>query len=180
MSRVEHLSDGVNEGRAVTIYALCQPIDRWKTGPVRYVGKTVNTVWARVRAHAYRSKASPRLPVRRWLKKQIEAGNPFHIRHLEVVPPGADWAEREKFWIAKYRAEGADLLNLTEGGDGLHGLVFTPEHKAKIAASLRTGETFACERCGSEFWRKRNQIERGHARFCSRRCSNKRFQNDLT
>ena len=178
MSRVEHLSEDVT-ARSVTIYALCQPIEKWKTGPVRYVGKTVNTVWHRVRAHSYASKGAPRLPVRRWLKKQMEAGNPFHIRHLEVVPPGADWEARERFWIAKFRSEGADLLNLTDGGEGLHGMARTPAHKAKIAAALRTGATFACERCGSEFWRKRNEIEQGQTRFCSRRCSNKRFQHDL-
>jgi hypothetical protein len=129
--RVEHLSDDVAE-RSVTIYALCQPIERWKTGPVRYVGKTVNTVWRRVRAHSYASKGNPRLPVRRWLKKQMEAGNPFHIRHLEVVPPGADWETRERFWIAKFRSQGADLLNLTDGGEGLHGLKPSASHKAKI------------------------------------------------
>ena len=178
MTRVEHLSDDVT-GRSVTIYALCQPVEKWKTGPVRYVGKTVNTVWHRVRAHSYASKGAPRLPVRRWLKKQMEAGNPFHIRHLEVVPPGADWEARERFWIAKFRSEGAELLNLTDGGEGLHGMARTPEHKAKIAAALRTGATFSCERCSSEFWRKRNEIDQGKTRFCSRRCSNKRFQYDL-
>ena len=38
--RIETLADGVSD-RWVTIYALCEPIDRWKTGRVRYVGKTV-------------------------------------------------------------------------------------------------------------------------------------------
>lgn len=178
MTRVEHLSEDVT-ARSVTIYALCQPIEKWKTGPVRYVGKTINTVWHRVRAHSYSTKGKVRLPVRRWLKKQMAAGNPFHIRHLEVVPPGGDWAAREKFWIAKFRAEGADLLNLTDGGDGLHGMVRSPEHKAKIAAALRTGASFSCERCGTSFWRKRNQIDKGQTKFCSRRCSNKRLQHDL-
>lgn len=178
MSRVEHLSDSVGD-QWVTIYALCQPVGRWHTGPVRYVGKTTRQPWARVRAHSYAAKRSPRLPVHRWLLKQMDAGQPFHIRHLEQVPPGQDWAARERFWISKLRDEGCRLLNLTEGGEGLAGLPMADEHKAKIAAALRTGSVCTCERCGTSFWRKKNQIEKGHARFCSRRCSNRRFQNDL-
>lgn len=172
--RTEYLAEGVT-GRTITIYAMCEPVDKWKTGEVRYVGKTVRTPWQRVRAHSYGAKKPfPRLPVLRWLKKQMEAGNPFHIRHLERVPPGADWAARERYWIAKFRSEGARLLNLTEGGEGLAGLPMQPAHRAKIAAALRTGCMFACHRCGEMFWRKLNQIERGHNKFCSRACSNAR------
>lgn len=168
MSRVEHLAEG---DRWVTIYALCEPIDKWRTGPVRYVGKTINVVWHRVRAHAYAAKRhAPRLPVHRWLRKHIEAGDPFHIRHLEVLPPGADWEGRERHWIAKFRDEGADLLNLTDGGEGLAGRRQTTDHRQKIAAALRTGAEFTCEVCATPFWRKQRDIARGHCRFCSRHC----------
>lgn len=171
MSRVEHLAEGVTDPRWVTIYALCQPIDKWRTGEVRYVGKTVGTPWHRVRAHAYAAKrGTPRLPVLRWLRKQIDAGNPYHIRHLERVPPGVDWAERERFWIAKYRADGVRLLNLTEGGDGLAGHRHTQAHKDKIAAANRTGASLPCMTCGALFWRKLTEIEAGNAKFCSRPC----------
>lgn len=174
MTRQETLAEGITD-QWVTIYALCEPVNRWKTGEVRYVGKTVRTVWHRVRAHCYGAqKPSARLPVLRWLKKQIDAGNPLHIIHLERVPPGHDWAARERFWIAKYRSEGARLLNLTEGGEGLSGLQMSELHKKRISESLKTGSTFACERCGQAFWRKRSAISRGHNRFCSRACSNRR------
>lgn len=174
MSRIEHLAEGVTD-RWVTIYALCEPIEKWRTGEVRYVGKTVRTPWQRVRAHSYAAKRpSPRLPVLRWLKKHIEVGNPFHIRHLERVPPGGDWVARERYWIAKFRSEGAQLLNLTDGGEGLAGLRMKLAHRQKIAAALRSGATFACQRCGMRFWRKKNQIEQGQNKFCSRACSNRR------
>ncbi len=174
--RVEHLAEGVTD-RWVTIYALCEPVDKWKTGGVRYVGKTINTPWHRVRAHSYAAqRPSPRLPVSRWLKKQIDAGNPFHIRHLERVPPGGDWEARERHWIAKFRSEGAGLLNLTNGGDGFDGLPKTPAHRAKISAALRTGAHFDCVACGASFWRKRSAINKGQNKFCSRQCSNRRHR----
>lgn len=176
MSRIEQLAEGVSD-KWVTIYALCEPIDKWKTGEVRYIGKTVRTAWQRVRAHSYEAKKpSPRLPIARWLKKHIEAGDPFHIKHLERVPPGADWIESERFWIAKYRNEGARLLNLTDGGEGLAGLPMSQSHKDKIAAALRTGGNFHCEKCGMGFWRRRSDILAGHNKFCSRACSNARHK----
>lgn len=174
MSRIEQLAEGVT-GQWVTIYALCQPIEKWKIGEVRYVGKTIRTAWQRVRAHSYAAKKdAPRLPVQRWLKKHMAAGDPFIIKHLERVPPGCDWVTRERYWIEKCRSEGANLLNLTDGGDGFAGLPRSPQHRAKIAAALRSGSYFACQSCGASFWRKRNQINRGHNKFCSRQCSNGR------
>lgn len=99
-----------------------------------------------------------------------------HIKHLERVPPGADWIESERFWIAKYRNEGARLLNLTDGGEGLAGLPMSQSHKDKIAAALRTGGNFHCEKCGMGFWRRRSDILAGHNKFCSRTCSNARHK----
>ena len=172
--RTEQLSDNVTP-KFVTIYALCEPVEKWRTGRVRYVGKTVRTPWQRVRAHSYVAKrSSPRLPVQRWLKKQMEAGNPFHIRHLERVCMNADWAERERFWIAKYRQEQPDLLNLTEGGEGTHGHARSLETKTKISQALKSGASFSCLKCGSNFWRKRSAIDKGNTKFCSRMCSNTR------
>lgn len=168
MSRVEHLAEGV------TIYALCEPIDKWTTGPVRYVGKTVQFPWHRVRAHITTARNRPRLPVHWWLRKH--ADEPYHIRHLERVPVGGDWATRERYWIAKFRADGCNLLNMTDGGEGLSGLRRSDEHKRKIADALRTGAEFQCERCGVVFWRKRNEIAKGNNKFCSRACSNKRHR----
>lgn len=43
------------------------------------------------------------------------------------------WKERETFWIAKYRAEGARLTNTTAGGEGL--VNPPPEVRAKIGAA---------------------------------------------
>jgi hypothetical protein len=151
------------------IYALCEP--DWTP---RYVGKTVHYLHERHKAHIRDAKKGNRLPVHYWLRKKIAAGERLCIHLLENVADGADWQERERHWIAEMRRSGADLLNLTSGGEGLHGHRFSDEHRAKIAARLRTGAHIACQVCGALAWRKANEIAQGHNRFCSRRCSNAR------
>jgi len=143
-------------GRATRIYALVDG-----SGRTRYIGKTVRTLADRFGQHKRAARTS-KLPVGRWLRKHPDAT----IRLIETVEAGGDWAARERFWIER----GENLLNLTTGGEGLAGHTFTPEHRAKIAAALRTGESFQCETCQSEFWRKQRDIAKGNCRFCSRAC----------
>jgi hypothetical protein len=163
MSRIERIGDATT-----AIYALCE-YPSWRP---RYVGKTIQFLHERHKAHIRRAKAGQKLPVHYWIRKQIANGKRLAIQLLEYVPPGGDWAAREAEWINKLRCDGADLLNLTAGGEGLAGHKFTDEHRARIASSLRSGDIFACLRCGSKFYRKRNEIARGHNKFCSRGCAN--------
>lgn len=152
--------------RITSIYALCEA-DGMRP---RYVGKTVQYIHERHKAHIRAAKAGGKLPVNYWLRKQITEGKWLAIKLLEYVPAHADWAARERFWITKYRDEGHNLLNLTDGGEGLAGHVFTAEHREKIASSIRTGAYFDCETCGAAFWRKQTEIKKGNCRFCSRHC----------
>jgi len=173
LTRIETIAEGVTD-KWVTIYALCEPIGKWRVGEPRYVGKTIQHAGDRQKAHIRIARRAPRLPVHWWLKRQLDTGATLCLTHLEHVPPGGDWAERERYWITKLRSEGARLLNMTEGGEGLAGLRMAEAHKAKIAAALRTGATFSCQRCGKLFWRKRRDVIKGHNKFCSRECSNRR------
>lgn len=152
-------------GRATAIYALCEP-----DYTPRYVGKTVRYLHERHKQHISDSIRKARLPVHRWLAKRIREQQPLVIRLIEYVRPGEDWAARERYWIASYREQGFDLLNLTTGGEGLPGHQFTAEHRSKIASGLKTGSIFDCESCGASFWRKRTEIAAGNCRFCSRAC----------
>lgn len=151
-------------GRGTAIYCFEE-----HDGEVRYVGKTTQYLIDRRKAHLRPSVINGKLPVNRWLKKR-RASCGFVTRLIEHVPPGGDWAARERHWIAHYRQDGHRLLNLTDGGDGLAGHTFSPEHRAKIAVALRTGADFSCETCGDTFWRKRRDIAKGNCRFCSRAC----------
>lgn len=166
MSRIETIGDATP---TVTIYALCD-YPSWEP---RYIGKTVQRAGQRHKAHIRDAKAGKRLPVHYWLRKKLAAGERLAIKHLQWLPASGDWAAAERAWIERFRS-GGRLLNLTDGGEGLAGHSFSQDHRDKIAAALRSGSSFACEKCGAEFWRKRNQIRRGHNRFCSRACSNRR------
>jgi len=155
-------------GNATRIYALCE----FPSQVPRYVGKTIQPLRLRMAAHARAARRGPRLPVQYWLAKRERESRQVCIKWLETIDPGDDWQSRERHWIKALRASGADLLNLTDGGEGLAGHKFTEDHKAKIAAAIRTGATCACIRCGETFWRKANQIAKGQAKFCSRQCAN--------
>ncbi len=155
----------------VRIYALCE-VDM----TVRYVGKTTQWLGQRHKAHIREARAGKRRPVHYWLRREMAAGQGLTIQLLENVAPGADWQERERYWIAHMRASGARLLNLTDGGEGCHGLKHSKEHVEKRSAAIRTGAHMRCEVCDAQFWRKRNEIKQGHARFCSRACSNARHK----
>jgi hypothetical protein len=139
-------------------------------GEVRYVGKTSQYLIDRRKAHLRPKQINGPLPVNRWLKKRRDAGVGFVTRLIEHVPCGQDWAAREKYWIAYYRQQGNRMLNLTDGGEGLCGHVFSQEHREKISKALRTGKECPCLHCGKVFWRKRNEIEKGNAKYCSKSC----------
>lgn len=167
MSRIETIDDAT-----VRIYALCD-FPSWAP---RYVGKTVQYIHERHKAHIRDAKRGGDRPVQRWLRKKIAANDGLAIKLLEFIPSSEDWADRERFWIEKFRSEGARMLNLTNGGEGLAGHKLPDSHKRKIAAALQTGETFRCLRCGQPFWRKRSAIAKGNAKFCCRACSNRRHK----
>lgn len=151
--------------RITAIYALCEPDHQ-----PRYVGKTVRYLHQRHKQHIYDAVKRRRLPVHRWLARRIAQRQRLVIKLLEYVPPGSDWIAREKHWIAKLREDGHDLLNLTEGGEGLAGFVHAPERNEAIARKLRTGGWFSCQTCETSFWRKRHEITKGQNKFCSRQC----------
>lgn len=165
--RVETIGDATGPRDGITaIYALCEP-----NGSPRYVGKTVNWMHIRHKQHIRAAKRSGRkLPVHSWIRQKIESKEHLCISLLEYVPAGGDWARRERFWVDNLRSDGAPLLNLTEGGEGMVGRVMPDEQRKKIAEAIKTGATFNCNTCGAAFWRKRNEIKRGECKFCSREC----------
>lgn len=135
----------------------------------RYVGKTAQPLRFRMYGH-WQAAKQPVMPVSRWLAKAKAEGREIKAVVIETVPPGGDWADRESHWIRAYRFVGVRLLNLTKGGEGLAGLKFSDEHRAKISASVRRGAEFACLVCGKGFWRAPNAIKKGDAKYCSRPC----------
>ena len=111
-----------------TIYGL---IDS-DTLELRYVGKTIHSLKARLRRHR-NHPTNPHL--RNWLRAR-----PVNIIILERDPVDLD--EAEMCWIADMRVAGARLLNMTDGGTA--GWQHTPETRAKMNAA-RIGRPVTAE-----------------------------------
>lgn len=156
----------IGDCRETLIYALCEP------GGVNphYVGKTQRRTGKRHNEHISDALKKARLPVHRWVRSLYQRGLWSCLKYLEIVPAGEDWASRERYWIKRLRDEGAQLLNLTEGGEGLLGLKRSPASVEAGAQKLRRGAQFNCEQCSERFYRKLKEIKTGDCRFCSRGC----------
>lgn len=108
-----------------TIYALCDP----HTGECRYVGKTID-VDGRFKKHLRDKHVSHK---QCWISGLKKKGCAPVITVLQTV--AGDGCAEEVLWIKHYRDAGADLTNLTEGGEGMPGYKFSAESKARLRDS---------------------------------------------
>jgi hypothetical protein len=112
------------ETKITRIYALRDP----RNGQVRYVGKTHRSLASRLADHVLKA-GKPQYQTRhsvRWIAGLVRLGLRPTIELLEEI--GGGWAEREVFWIAWFRNNGADLTNHSSGGEsGRSGVRLTPE-----------------------------------------------------
>lgn len=118
----------------IAIYALVQPGS--KPPAYRYVGKA-NDPRERLKTHRYKARHRREQPVNDWMKHHLDLGHEPEMVVLETCPVEG-WADRERHWIAKLRAEGHALLNLSEGGENppnRTGAKNTPEHIAATRAA---------------------------------------------
>ena len=123
------------------IYGLTDPrkIDDIKR--VRYVGKGRPLI--RYRRHIrcahregriYCTSGARHTRCCNWLRNVLVAGLLPGQRILEWTIP-RDGGERERAWIRSLRDQGADLTNLTDGGEGTWGRKLSLESIAKISAA---------------------------------------------
>lgn len=95
----------------IYIYALKDPrYDR-----VRYIGKT-NNLDRRYIQHVYNQDAG-NIHKRRWVDGLKSEGLKPVIEVIEECTEN-NWIEREIYWIAKFRKEFDDLINMANGGNG--------------------------------------------------------------
>lgn len=118
-----------------SIYVLRDPED----GRVRYCGYAAD-VAARLRKHV-RDARTGRERTRKadWIRALLARGVQPVVEVVERGTPGADWRERERWWIAHLRSIGAELTNATDGGEGVSGLTWRPEAAARLAAHAKIG-----------------------------------------
>jgi hypothetical protein len=110
------------------VYALIDPL----TKAVRYIGMTRKTPQVRLALHQKRARAGEQYHVSTWLRS-LPSMTP-EILVLEEASADA-LASRERYWIKHYRAQGADLCNHTDGGEGQPGLRHSAETRKRMSAS---------------------------------------------
>ena len=124
-----------NEEKLTKIYVLKDP----DTLEVRYVGKTVNTLIGRLGEHIRESikrKDSNQTYKTNWINSILESKKIPIIEEVDECP----WKESEAleiYYIAKYKSEGYNLVNGTEGGEGVLGRQLEEQSLTKLRNSLR-------------------------------------------
>lgn len=109
------------------IYILKQPI----TGEVRYVGKADDPE-ERLKKHIWNCNQN-NCHKNNWIRAlKTKLLKPT----LEIIEEceKTKWVEREKYWILFYKNKGANLVNSTDGGEGI--INATKEVREKILKSL--------------------------------------------
>ncbi len=92
------------------IYMLIDP----RNNRVRYIGKS-NDPNKRYQMHLWDiNNSNPRK--RNWIKTLRQKGMKPILSVIEICSDD-EWQKRERYWIAKYRKDHPDLLNITDGGD---------------------------------------------------------------
>ena len=131
----------------VSIYVLIDP----RSGFIRYVGKSTQP-YKRLSNHCCLGRLDTSHKAN-WIRSLLRCGLRPRLKNLESVQENKA-NERERFWISKLKADGVNLVNETDGGDGVtltaeirakmsigignyfRGKPKSPEHRAKLAAVL--------------------------------------------
>jgi len=124
------------------IYALQD-----EDGRIRYVGKTSKNLSKRFRYHLYDARRGFKNHRCNWIRSLLVRG--FLPSIIEIGEADGDGGPEEIAWIKYFRDEGVNLVNETEGGEGVSGFrqsaetcrkkseifkgrIFTPEWREKI------------------------------------------------
>lgn len=105
------------------IYALVDPRDV----EIRYIGQTIRPK-ERLQNHC---KEKSKCHRSHWIQQLRSLGLKPQMHIMEELEESDPWKDREIWWIAYGRAEGWNLTNNTDGGDGVNGL---PEETRKRMA----------------------------------------------
>ena len=118
------------------IYAL-QDIQ----GNIRYIGKTIKPIEKRLWEHINESRRGNKTYKCDWIRSCIVKG---YLPLIKIIdgPIDGDGSLEERYWIARYRREGCDLTNATDGGEGGWGNIPSKESLIKRSESLK--KSWAC------------------------------------
>lgn len=112
------------------VYGLIDPRSRL----IRYVGKST-TGLRRTRHHVKPSALLKSTHKARWIAQLHRLGMRCDVVVLDEGVDARALCEMERWWIAFGRVCGWPLTNLTDGGDGTPGRVWSTESRAKLSAN---------------------------------------------
>jgi hypothetical protein len=112
------------------VYGLTSSED----GQIRYIGQTTKPLRRRLREHITSAQRGGMWPIAKWIRKVIRQG--FEVQITPLVE-SAIWDESEIETITTYLAQGAKLLNATNGGKGFVGMVFTEDTRRKMSEAAK-------------------------------------------
>ena len=120
----------------IYIYTLLDPI----TYEVRYVGQTKNYK-IRYTTHIRESKLNSSHKSN-WIKK-LYKDNKYLLMDIIDICNKEDYPYYEKYYISLYKLLGYNLLNMTDGGEGISGYKYTLNDRLKRSNRMKgIGNTF--------------------------------------
>lgn len=148
------------------IYGLVDP----STEELRYVGRSSSGLKEPKRY--LKEVDCPVRHIERWVNKSLKEGVVPEIIILEELAPSKDVNDAlnvsEIKWIKHYKDLGYNLTNLTDGGFGALGCIFSEKRKRKIG--LANGQRIVCLNDGNEFPSMHDVAKHygvGHSSVCS-------------
>ncbi len=114
------------------IYCLCDP----RTNEIRYIGQTRQKLIVRLQRHISKAKTEQNQFNHRvcWIKSILERNERPIIQLIEEGLSQQEAIAREIYYIQKFRSEGIDLVNTSDGGE-YH--TTTDETKKTLSEKLR-------------------------------------------
>jgi hypothetical protein len=104
------------------IYALCDP----RNNQIRYVG--FSTIGLRRPKQHWTKDKNKKDHCHAWIRSLLQENLIPEVEVLEELPTAEGIGDIERFWIASWKLMGANLTNMTDGGDGgLFGFKHRPE-----------------------------------------------------
>lgn len=128
----------MNTDNVVYIYSLGEP----GTHEVRYIGKTVD-LQARLYVHLCDTSNTHKA---HWIQSLRAQDKKPVMQVLETLtnPTESEWITSEMFWISHFKAQGFNLTNSSEGGDGAQGYKHSEEIKQHLRV-INTGKIMSVE-----------------------------------
>lgn len=105
----------------------------WLFGLPFYCGKSVRPR-GRLKEHKTAARRGKSLPVHEGVR---ECGEFLTLKIVETIPAGGDWVAREKFWIRTLRRLNSNCANISEGGSGSAGHVWSDAQRARQGKIVR-------------------------------------------